>query len=170
MSLGEFQVAVSDGDATITLRGEFDLSNVRELEAVAYEEVGAGRNLCLNVSEVTFMDSPSAGPAARARAFPQISLSARSAQGALASVDRSRGFWRRVLRLGNHGLPHPLSFGTPPTMLRRPPERSVRTRTSTEMLSPVTWPAYSTQFLIASAPDGRAAALPDGRRRPLRVG
>lgn len=57
MSLGEFEVEVSDGAATITLRGEFDLSNVRELEAVADEQVAAGRSLCLNVSEVTFMDS-----------------------------------------------------------------------------------------------------------------
>ena len=58
MNLGEFDVEVSDGTATITLRGEFDLSNVREVEAVAYEQLGAGvRNLRLNVREVAFMDS-----------------------------------------------------------------------------------------------------------------
>lgn len=58
MELGSFELARNDGTATISLRGEFDLSNVRDVEAAAFEAVGAGvRDLCLNVREVTFMDS-----------------------------------------------------------------------------------------------------------------
>ena len=58
VALGNFDIAQRDGSATINLRGEFDLSNVRDVEAAAFEAVGAGvRELCVNVREVTFMDS-----------------------------------------------------------------------------------------------------------------
>jgi hypothetical protein len=56
MSQGEVRAEVSDAAATITLCGEFDLSNVRRVERSRTEQVGAGvRNLCLNVREVTFV-------------------------------------------------------------------------------------------------------------------
>lgn len=58
MSLGEFSVEQEDQAATIHLRGEFDLSNVREIEAAAFELVEAGvRELCLDLYEVSFVDS-----------------------------------------------------------------------------------------------------------------
>jgi anti-sigma B factor antagonist len=58
VNLGEFSVERKDETATIHLRGEFDLSNVRDVEACAFELVGARvRELCLDVHEVTFMDS-----------------------------------------------------------------------------------------------------------------
>ena len=42
VDLGSFEIAQTNGAATITLRGEFDLSNVREVEAAAFEAVGGG--------------------------------------------------------------------------------------------------------------------------------
>jgi anti-anti-sigma factor len=59
VSLGEIRVeATGEGSATIQLRGEFDQSNVREVEAVAFGHIGAGaRDLCLDLHDVTFMDS-----------------------------------------------------------------------------------------------------------------
>jgi anti-anti-sigma factor len=58
MALGEFDVEVHGERATIRLRGEFDLSNVREVEAAAFEQTDSGvRDLCLDLHEVTFMDS-----------------------------------------------------------------------------------------------------------------
>jgi anti-sigma B factor antagonist len=59
VSLGEIRVdATGEHAATIHLSGEFDLSNVRKVEAVAYEHVGAGvRELCLDLHDVSFMDS-----------------------------------------------------------------------------------------------------------------
>jgi anti-sigma B factor antagonist len=58
VNLGKFSVERKDETATIHLRGEFDLSNVRDVEACAFELVGARvRELCLDVHEVTFMDS-----------------------------------------------------------------------------------------------------------------
>jgi anti-sigma B factor antagonist/stage II sporulation protein AA (anti-sigma F factor antagonist) len=58
VDLGSFDIARRDGAATITLRGEFDLSNVRQVEAATFDAIGEGaRDLCLDVREVTFMDS-----------------------------------------------------------------------------------------------------------------
>ena len=59
VNLGDIRVEpTGEGTATIHLRGEFDMSNVREVEAVAYEHLGAGvRTLCLDLHDVVFMDS-----------------------------------------------------------------------------------------------------------------
>lgn len=58
MALGELDVELREDGATIRLRGEFDLSNVRDVERAALEQLDTGvRELCLDVHEVTFMDS-----------------------------------------------------------------------------------------------------------------
>lgn len=59
MTLGEIALEASGPRAArLRLIGEFDLSNVREVEALAYEQIGAGvRDLCFDLQAVTFIDS-----------------------------------------------------------------------------------------------------------------
>jgi anti-anti-sigma factor len=59
LELGRITVEHTDGESVrIALAGEFDLSNVREVEAAAYDSLGPEvRKVCVDLHEVTFMDS-----------------------------------------------------------------------------------------------------------------
>src|SRR3954451_23799499 len=58
MTLGQTRIERDGGTVRLVLTGEFDLSNVREVEAAAYEALEAGMtDLCIDVTGVRFMDS-----------------------------------------------------------------------------------------------------------------